>query len=547
MNLMNNAVIQVPFPRNEPKLSYAPKTPERAQLKAALAEMEQKQIEIPLIIGGREIKTGRTGQVIIPHDHRHVLAHYHIAGEAEIRRAIDAALAAKKLWQSIRWEERAAIFLKAAELLSGKYRFAINAAAMLSTSKNVFQAEIDAACELIDFLRFNVYFARKMYEEQPLHSPRGTWNYLQYRPLEGFVLAVTPFNFTAIAGNLPSAPAIMGNTVVFKPASSAVYTPFIFMQVLKEAGLPDGVINFVPAPGADISRVCLDSADLAGIHFTGSTAVFQHMWQRVGAHIGCYKSYPRIVGETGGKDFIFAHASADVKKVIAAIVLGAFEYQGQKCSAASRAYIPRSLWPRVRSGLQAAIGSIKMGPVTDFTNLVNAVIDKKAFDSISAYIRHAREASDAEIMIGGGCDDRVGYYIEPTVIVTSNPEFKTMREEIFGPVITIYVYEDQAYAQTLDLCDRTSPYSLTGSIFAAERTAVSLALHKLEYAAGNFYINDKPTGSVVGQQPFGGARASGTNDKAGSLYNLLRWVSVRSVKENFDAPEDFSYPFMAEE
>lgn len=546
MHLMNNAIIKVPFPENEPQIMYAPGTRDRQLLKEALTSIQNKKIEIPLIIGGKEIRTGNLGKQVSPDDHQHVLAEYHKAGEAEVKAAIAAALEAKKVWEQMRWEERAAIFLKAADLLAGKYRYIMNATSMLSTGKNAYQAEIDAACELIDFLRFNTYYAQQIYGEQPLHSPRGFWNYVQHRPLEGFVFAVTPFNFTAIAGNLPTAPAIMGNTVVWKPASSAVYTPYLFMQILKEAGMPDGVINFVPGSGAAVGDVCLASPDLAGVHFTGSTAVFQGMWQTIGSNIARYKSYPRIVGETGGKDFIFAHSTANVQKLVIAIVRGAFEYQGQKCSAASRAYVPRSLWDGVRSALLTEMEKIKMGPATDFRNFVNAVIDKQAFKDITAYIDYAKESPDAEIVKGGSYDGSKGYFIEPTVILAKKPDFKTMVEEIFGPVMTIYVYEDEKYEETLELCDQTSMYSLTGAIMATERTAVSLALKKLENAAGNFYINDKCTGSVVGQQPFGGARASGTNDKAGSYTNLIRWVSPRSIKETFDAPESFSYPFMDE-
>ncbi len=546
MHLMNNAIIKVPFPENEPQIMYAPGTRDRQLLKEALTSIQNKKIEIPLIIGGKEIRTGNLGKQVSPDDHQHVLAEYHKAGEAEVKAAIAAALEAKKVWEQMRWEERAAIFLKAADLLAGKYRYIMNATSMLSTGKNAYQAEIDAACELIDFLRFNTYYAQQIYGEQPLHSPRGFWNYVQHRPLEGFVFAVTPFNFTAIAGNLPTAPAIMGNTVVWKPASSAVYTPYLFMQILKEAGMPDGVINFVPGSGAAVGDVCLASPDLAGVHFTGSTAVFQGMWQTIGSNIARYKSYPRIVGETGGKDFIFAHSTANVQKLVIAIVRGAFEYQGQKCSAASRAYVPRSLWDGVRSALLTEMEKIKMGPATDFRNFVNAVIDKQAFKDITAYIDYAKESPDAEIVKGGSYDGSKGYFIEPTVILAKKPDFKTMVEEIFGPVMTIYVYEDEKYEETLELCDQTSMYSLTGAIMATERTAVSLALKKLENAAGNFYINDKCTGSVVGQQPFGGARASGTNDKAGSYTNLIRWVSPRSIKETFDAPESFGYPFMDE-
>ncbi|MBT8060988.1 MAG: L-glutamate gamma-semialdehyde dehydrogenase, partial [Gammaproteobacteria bacterium] len=454
--------------------------------------------------------------------------------------------AAQAEWQSFRWEERAGIFLKAAELLATKYRAVMNAGSMLNGGKTVYQAEIDAACELIDFLRFNVRYAQEIYEKQPECSP-GVWNYVQHRPLEGFVFAVAPFNFTAIAGNLPTAPAIMGNTVVWKPASSLVYTPWIFMQILEEAGLPPGVINFVPGSGADVGDTCLVDPNLAGIHFTGSTRVFQGMWKTIGENIANYRSYPRIVGETGGKDFVFAHPSADVPALVTALVRGAFEYQGQKCSAASRAYVPRSLWAEVEPALREAVGRIRMGPPTDFRNFFGAVIDRGAFDSISGYIDYARESEGGEILIGGGCDDSVGYFIEPTVILATDPQFRTMVEEIFGPVLTIHVYEDEAYEDTLELCNRSSMYALTGSIFSQDRRAVSTAMKKLEHAAGNFYINDKPTGAVVGQQPFGGGRASGTNDKAGSQANLMRWVSTRTIKETFVPPTDFPYPFMDEE
>ena len=544
MNLLNNAIFKVPMPFNEPVYNYAPGSPERVQLKAALDDIAGKKIEIPLIIGGKEVRTGKLGKVVMPHDHQHVLAEYHQAGEKEIELAIEAAMAAKEEWAALRWEERAGIFLKAAELLSGKYRFIMNAVSMLSTSKSAYQAEIDATCELIDFLRFNVYFAQQVYSDQPLYSPKGIWNSVQQRPLEGFVFAVAPFNFTAIAGNLATAPAIMGNTVLLKPASSCVYTPYLLMQILKEAGMPDGVINFIPGSGAMVGKICLDHRDLGGIHFTGSTRVFHQMWQTVGTNIAKYKSYPRIVGETGGKDFIFAHSSANVQKLVTGIIRGAFEFQGQKCSAASRGYIPASLWPEVRKGLETEMAKIKMGPVSDFGNFYNAVIDKSAFATITEFIDYTKEAKDAEIIIGGGYDDSKGFYIEPTVILADNPNYRTMEEEIFGPVMTLYVYDDEKYEETLELCDQTSIYALTGAVFATERTAVSLAVSKLENAAGNFYINDKPTGAVVGQQPFGGARASGTNDKAGSYLNLVRWVSPRTIKETFDAPEAFPYPFM---
>ncbi len=547
MNLLNNAILRIPMPTNEPVYSYAPGTPERAALKAAIKEIAAKKVDIPMIIGGKEVRTGKLGQVVMPHDHQHVLGTYHLGGEKEINLAIEAAMAAKPAWAALRWEERAAIFLKAAELLSGKYRYIMNAVSMLSTSKSAYQAEIDAACELIDFLRFNVYYAQQIYSDQPLYSPKGIWNFVQQRPLEGFVFAVAPFNFTAIAGNLAASPAIMGNTVLLKPASSCVYTPYLFMQIMKEAGLPDGVINFIPGSGSMVGRICLDHPDLGGIHFTGSTGVFHQMWQTVGNNIARYKSYPRIVGETGGKDFIFAHSSANVDKLVTAIIRGAFEFQGQKCSAASRGYIPKSLWPAVSKGLETEMAKIKMGPTSDFRNFFNAVIDKSAFATITEFIDDAKNAKDAEVIIGGGYDDSKGYFIEPTVILTSNPHFRTMEEEIFGPVMTLYVYDDAKYEETLALCDKTSIYALTGAVFATDRAAVSLAMSRLENAAGNFYINDKPTGAVVGQQPFGGARASGTNDKAGSYLNLLRWVSTRTIKETFDAPESFGYPFMDQE
>ncbi|PHR29914.1 MAG: 1-pyrroline-5-carboxylate dehydrogenase [Desulfotalea sp.] len=546
MNLANNAVISIPEPINEPILEYAPGSSEKKALKAALTEMAGKELDIPIIIAGKEIRTGNLGKAVMPHDHQHVLATYHKAGPKEVQMAIDAAVDAQKMWQSFRWEERCAIFLKTAELLATKYRALINAGAMLAGGKTAFQAEIDAACEFIDFLRFNVRYAQEIYERQPISSP-GIWNYVQHRPLEGFVFAVTPFNFTAIAGNLPTAPAIMGNTVVWKPASSLVYTPYLIMQILEESGLPPGVINFVPGAGADVGDICLADPRLSGVHFTGSTRVFQSMWKTIGTNIANYKSYPRIVGETGGKDFVFAHASADVKPLATALVRGSFEYQGQKCSAASRAYIPRSIWPAVETEMKGQLARIKMGNPVDFTNFMGAVIDKAAFDTISEYIDYAKNNDGAEVIMGGKCDDSVGYFIEPTVILASDPHFKTMVEEIFGPVLTIFVYDDEKFEETLDLCDTSSMYALTGAIFGKDRRAVSFATGKLEHAAGNFYINDKPTGAVVGQQPFGGGRASGTNDKAGSQANLMRWVSTRTIKETFVPATDFPYPFMDEE
>ncbi len=545
MNLLNNGVIGTPKPVNEPILNYLPNSPERQELEKKLAEMAATTIEIPLIIDGKRVKTGNMGKVVMPHDHQHQLASYHKAGPAEVDLAINAAVNSQNMWQSFRWEERCAIFLKAAELLSVKYRTLINSGAMLAGGKNVYQAEIDAACELVDFLRFNVRYAQEIYEKQPESSP-GVWNFVQYRPLEGFIFAVTPFNFTAIAGNLPTAPAIMGNTVVWKPASSLVYTPYLFMQILEEAGLPPGVINFVPGSGATVGDPCLNHPKLAGIHFTGSTRVFRQMWSTIGANIANYKSYPRIVGETGGKDFIFAHQSAEIKPLVTALVRGAFEYQGQKCSAASRAYIPKSMWVEVEAELKKEVARIKVGPPTDFTNFFGAVIDQAAFHSIVQYIEYAKASDQAEIIAGGGYDDSVGYFIEPTVILAKEPHFKTMVEEIFGPVLTLYVYEDDKYTETLELCDSSSLYGLTGAIFSRDRRAASEAIAKLEHAAGNFYINDKPTGAVVGQQPFGGGRGSGTNDKAGSQANLMRWVSTRTVKETFVPPEKFDYPFMAE-
>ena len=546
MNLMNNAVINTPYPVNEPVLDYAPGSPEKQAVKAALEALSSKQVEIPLVIGGECVTTGNMGKAVMPHDHQHVLATYHKAGPKEVQMAIDAAVAAQPEWQKFRWEERAAIFLKAAELLAVKYRADMNACSMLDGGKTVFQAEIDAACELIDFLRYNVAYAQEIYEKQPESSP-GIWNFVQHRPLEGFVFAVAPFNFTAIAGNLPTAPAIMGNTVVWKPASSLVYTPWLFMQILEEAGLPPGVINFVPGSGGDVGDTVLASEHLAGIHFTGSTRVFQQMWKTIGGNIDNYRSYPRIVGETGGKDFVFAHSSADVPTLVTALVRGSFEYQGQKCSAASRAYIPVSLWPQVKEGLEDQIARIAMGRPEDFRNFFGAVIDQSAFDSISAYIDFTNKNAGADVIIGGGYDDSKGYFIEPTVILAEDPHFKTMVEEIFGPVLTIHVYEDEQFEETLDLCDTSSMYALTGAIFANDRRAASFAIGKLEHSAGNFYINDKPTGAVVGQQPFGGGRASGTNDKAGSAANLMRWVSTRTIKETFVAPTSFEYPFMGEE
>lgn len=543
---MANAFFRLEKPANEPILGYQPGSPEKLELKAKLKELKDKEMEIPLIIGGKEIKTGDLGKCVMPHNHSHKLAVYHKASANEVQLAIEAAREAKAEWANMAWEDRFAIFLKAAELLAGPYRALVNAATMLGQSKNVFQAEIDSACELIDFFRYNAYYGTQIYQEQP-YSPTGFWNRLEYRPLEGFIFAITPFNFTSIAGNLPTSAAMMGNTVLWKPASSAVYSAYFIMKMLEEAGLPAGVINFIPGSGSKVGDPVLASPELAGIHFTGSTEVFQNMWQTIGGNIAKYHSYPRIVGETGGKDFIFVHESAQVEAVATALLRGAFEYQGQKCSAASRAYIPNNLWDQIRDKLIADVKSIKMGDPEDFTNFFNAVIDQGAFNSIKAYIDYAKESDQAEILCGGNYDDTVGYFIEPTVILAKTPDFKTMTEEIFGPVLTIYVYATDKFEETLDLCDQTSPYALTGSIFAQDRQAIALATQVLNQSAGNFYINDKPTGAVVGQQPFGGARASGTNDKAGSFLNMIRWTSPRSIKEAFVPATDYRYPFMEEE
>jgi len=540
---MFNGKLRVPKPENEPVKPYAPGNPETEMLKKALADLKSKEFDIPLIIGGKEIRTGNTEDCRSPHDHGHLLAKYHKAGPEEIQMAVNAALAAREAWAETPWETRAAIFLKAAELLAGPYRYIINAATMLGQSKNPFQAEIDSACELIDFWRFNAYYAMELYEEQPGSNP-GMWNFVEYRPLEGFVFAVTPFNFTSIAGNLPSAPALMGNVSLWKPASSSVYSGYFLMKLFQEAGLPDGVINFIPGSGSQVGPNVMADPHLAGIHFTGSTAVFQNMWKTVGENIASYKSYPRIVGETGGKDFVFVHESANTDEVATALARGAFEYQGQKCSAASRAYIPANIWPAVRNKLDEQLASMKMGTVEDFGNFINAVIDKGAFDTITEYIDFAKAADDAEIIMGGNYDESKGYFIEPTVILTDNPHFRTMEEEIFGPVLTIHVYDPSKYEETLEICDKTSIYALTGAIFGIDRYAVNKAIVALRNSAGNFYINDKPTGAVVGQQPFGGARASGTNDKAGSKANLTRWVSTRTVKETFVPPKDYKYPFL---
>ena len=543
---MLNATVTIEPPQNETTLSYGPGSPERHRISAALNELRGKEIEIPLIIGGREVRTGRTAACSVPHDHRHRLAVYHLAGPKETAMAVEAARDAAVAWAAMAWADRLAVFLKAADLIAGPHRMRINAATMLGQGKNVYQAEIEAACESADFLRFYCWNATRLFDLQPV-SAAGVWNQMEHRPLEGFVFAISPFNFTALGVNLAAAPALLGNTVIWKPASSAVYSAYHLMRIFHEAGLPDGVINFLPGPGSQVGPVLLKHPELAGVHFTGSTEVFREIWKTVGANIDHYRSYPRLVGETGGKDFVFAHPSADPQAVAVALVRGAFEYQGQKCSAASRAYIPKSIWKSLKELLLEMIGSIRVGPPEDFTHFVNAVIDKAAFDKIVSFIEFARKSPDAEIVAGGTYDDRTGYFIPPTVIVAEKPDFKTMVEEIFGPVLTLFVYDDDRYEETLRLCDRTSPYALTGSIFARERQAVVTAKRVLVNAAGNFYINDKPTGAMIGQQPFGGSRASGTNDKAGTLLNLLRWVCPRTIKETFIPASDYRYPFMESE
>jgi 1-pyrroline-5-carboxylate dehydrogenase len=534
---------RVPPPVNDPNRSYAPGSPERAELKARLETMAAEQLDIPLVIGGREIRTGRTAKSIMPHDHRHVLAEYHLAGPEHVAQAIAAAADARREWGSWPWEDRAAVMLRAAELLATSWRATLNAATMLGQSKTAFQAEIDAASEMVDFWRFNTYFAQELYSEQPISGP-GVWNQMEYRPIEGFVYAVSPFNFTAIGGNLTTAPALMGNTVVWKPASAAMLSGYYTLKLLETAGMPPGVINFVPGDARQISNLLLDSAELGGVHFTGSTEVFQGMWRKIGENIARYRSYPRLVGETGGKDFIVVHPSADPAEVAVAIARGAFEYQGQKCSAASRVYVPRSLWDDIRDRTIAIMKEIKVGDVADFRNFMGAVIDEKAFTKISGYLDDAKR--NARILSGGTVRGEDGYFIDPTLIETDDPGYRTLCEEIFGPVITAYVYPDAQWEDTLSIVDRTSPYALTGAVFSRDRVGVRQALSALRNAAGNFYINDKPTGAVVGQQPFGGARGSGTNDKAGSKLNLVRWVSARTIKETFSPPRDFSYPFMGE-
>ena len=536
-------IFRPPPPVNEPVLGYAPGSPERARLQLRLEQMKNERPDVPLVIGGEEVRTGKTLEAVMPHRKDHVLADVHQGGAAEVERAIGAAAEAWEDWHRLPWEDRAAVFLRAAELLAGPWRDTLNAATMLNQSKTAHQAEIDAACELTDFFRFNVQFMTRIYEEQPISSP-GMWNRMEYRPLEGFVFAVTPFNFTAIGGNLPSSAALMGNTVVWKPATTAMLSAHYVMKLFEEAGLPPGVINLVYGPGAEIGGAALASEHLAGIHFTGSTPVFQGMWKTVGENIAKYRNYPRIVGETGGKDFIVAHPSADVDAVAAAIVRGSFEYQGQKCSAASRVYAPSNLWPALRERLEKQVSTIKMGDVSDFGNFMGAVIDAKALGEHREAIEEARAADHAEIVVGGGVRDDEGFFVEPTVIATKDPDFRLMREELFGPIVTTFVYPEGKWEETLELVDATAPYALTGAVFAEEREALVEAEDALRYTAGNFYVNDKPTGAVVGQQPFGGARASGTNDKAGSMWNLIRWVSPRTIKETFAPPRDYRYPFL---
>jgi 1-pyrroline-5-carboxylate dehydrogenase len=540
-----NTTPKIPAPVNEPVLSYAPGTRERAELKQTLKDMGGRQIEIPVVVGGKEIRTGRTVDAVMPHCHRHVLAKVHQAGPEEVAGAVAAARAAWGEWSRASLADRAAVFLKAADLLATRWRPVVNAATMLGQSKTAHQAEIDAACELIDFWRFNVHFAERIHAEQPISSS-GTWNALDYRALEGFVYAITPFNFTSIGGNLPTAPAIMGCTVVWKPAGTAAYSNYFLLKLLEEAGLPPGVVNFVPGPASQISERVIADRHLGGIHFTGSTEVFQSLWKQVATNLTGYADYPRLVGETGGKDFILAHTSADIDALATAIVRGAYEYQGQKCSAASRAYVPDSIWPKVKERVLGMLSGLRVGDPADFTNFMGAVIDRKAFAKIKDYIDGAKSDSKTKVLFGGGCNDTDGYFVQPTLIQVEDPAYRTMCEEIFGPVLTLYVYPERQWAETLALVDRTSPYALTGAVFAQDRRAVAEAQAALRYAAGNFYVNDKPTGAVVGQQPFGGARASGTNDKAGSLLNLVRWTSARAVKESFVPPRDPTYPFMAE-
>jgi 1-pyrroline-5-carboxylate dehydrogenase len=542
---MSNAIFEIREPDNEPVYSYAPGTPERKKLQDELERLSSDTIEIPAIIGGEEVTTGNKADVVVPHDHNHKLATAYLCGEQEVKQAIEAAMEARREWAKMPWQDRAAIFKKAADLLSDSWRYTINASTMLGQSKTCYQSEIDAVAELADFFRFNAYYLTQIYQGQP-DSPDGMWNRSEYRALEGFVFAITPFNFTSIAVNLPAAPAMCGNVAIWKPATSAVYSCYFAMKMLQEAGLPDGVINFLPGKGADVGDPAIKSEHLAGLHFTGSTATFQHLWKEIGSNIDHYNTYPRIVGETGGKDFIFAHETADVDALVIAALRGAFEYQGQKCSAASRMYIPESIWPEFKEKFTDEVEKISMGDARDFSNFMTAVIDEASFNNITEYIDYAADADDAEIVIGGEYDNSDGWFIEPTFIKADKPKFKTMEEEIFGPVLTAYVYEDDKFEETLELCDTTSPYALTGAIFSQDRYVLNHMADHLDQAAGNFYINDKPTAAVVNQQPFGGARKSGTNDKAGSAANLMRWISVRSMKETFDPPKDWTYPFMDE-
>lgn len=540
---MSDAVFSLPRPQNEPVQSYAPGDPKRESLKRALDKMAAQKVEIPLFIGGQEVRTGKTRKVVMPHDHGHVLAEFHLAGPKELRMAADAAVKAQKSWEALPWQDRLGVFLKAADLLSGPWRDTLNAATMLGQSKNCYQAEVDSACEMIDFFRFNAHYYRELLEDQP-YSPAGTWNRMDYRPLEGFVAAITPFNFSAIAGNLPSCPAMAGNVAVWKPSDTQMLAAYHTIRLFQESGLPPGVINLVGADGPEFGQNILGMPELAGIHFTGSTGTFQWIWKTVGENVAKYRSYPRIVGETGGKDFIFAHPSADAEALAVAIARGAFEYQGQKCSAASRVYVPKSLWPKVKDRLASDLASMKMGDVRDFGNFINAVIDERSFKKISGYIEGAKASSDEKVILGGKCDSKRGYFVEPTVIETTNPASKTMCEEIFGPVVTVHVYEDARWEEMLATCEKTSAYALTGAIWAQDRAALERMGRIVKHAAGNLYLNDKPTGAVVGQQPFGGGRASGTNDKAGARFNVLRWVSPRSIKETFNPPKDYRYPFL---
>ncbi len=541
---MSKGNFNIPYPINEPILPYAPGSPEREEVTQVYHTMKnQEAIDVPMYIGGAEVRTHDKRPMSPPHNHQHILGHFNYGDAEHVRAGIDAALAARPAWAALPWNERAAVFLKAADLLAGPYRAKINAATMLAQSKNIFQAEIDAACEFIDFLRFNAHFLQEIQSVQP-DSQEGIWNRLEYRGLEGFVFAITPFNFTSIAANLCAAPALMGNVVVWKPADSQVYSAQVIMEVFKEAGLPDGVINMITCDGPVAGDVVFKHPDFAGLHFTGSTGVFRHLWQEIGANIATFKSYPRIVGETGGKDFILAHSSSNADEVVTGLIRGAFEFQGQKCSAASRAYLPSSLWPEIKAQLIAQVNELKVGSPEDFGNFVSAVIDERSFDKINGYLKHLNESDEVEVIAGGTADKTTGYYVQPTIAVTSNPHSRTMVEEIFGPVLTIFIYEDSEFEKTMDLVDSTSEYALTGAVFAKDRLIIDLATKRLEHAAGNFYINDKPTGAAVGQQPFGGARGSGTNDKAGSILNLWRWTSARTIKETFVPPTNYRYPFM---